>query len=364
DVSGVVSKLYLCLCEGLCVGYGTWFFESEGGGRGKVLKEKDNNDTTEKNNKHVEHTAGKKNNTNGPFGLGSDSGFLPLVDVTGTIQVQDGSVLSSPAVDELVVAAGNTKDVNVGPTSINVIVDPNLGTSYAKLFIGESSRKSVNFRTLISPAGNATDVVVPLESIRAFSERFDNTAYGFFLGKWVTYPVVANYVKNTRGKYGLIKSMHNSSTGLFFFQFSSMDGLDSMLENGPWFIRNNSLILKKRIEIRMLSYARAIIELRADVELKDPIVVAMPKLVGERFYTCTIRVDTSATPIVEKIDKLERLIIDGKLKLVDGEGKPLEKVENSGDHESEDEVKPVDNEMISFLASKRVEYDTNSLLKQ
>ncbi|GKE37211.1 zinc knuckle CX2CX4HX4C containing protein [Tanacetum coccineum] len=36
-----------------------------------------------------------------------------------------------------------------------------------------------------------------------------------------------------------------SSTGLFSFQFSSMDGLDAMLENGPWFIRNNQLILKK-----------------------------------------------------------------------------------------------------------------------
>ncbi|GKF72432.1 hypothetical protein Tco_0208546, partial [Tanacetum coccineum] len=34
-------------------------------------------------------------------------------------------------------------------------------------------------------------------SIRAISERFVNTAYGFFLGKRVAYPVVANYVRNT-----------------------------------------------------------------------------------------------------------------------------------------------------------------------
>ncbi|GJU92887.1 putative reverse transcriptase domain-containing protein [Tanacetum coccineum] len=39
--------------------------------------------------------------------------------------------------------------------------------------------------------------------------------------------------------------MLNSSTGLFFFQFSSMDGLDSMLDIGAWFIRNNLIILKK-----------------------------------------------------------------------------------------------------------------------
>ncbi|GKB24512.1 putative reverse transcriptase domain-containing protein, partial [Tanacetum coccineum] len=63
--------------------------------------------------------------------------------------------------------------------------------------------------------------------------------------KKVAYPVVANYVRNTWGKYGFVRSMFNSSTGLFSFQFSSMDGLDAMLENGPWFIRNNPLILKK-----------------------------------------------------------------------------------------------------------------------
>ncbi|GKB97025.1 putative reverse transcriptase domain-containing protein [Tanacetum coccineum] len=204
----------------------------------------------------------------------------------------------------------------------------------------------MNFHTLFTPTGNGVDVVVPVESIRAISERFANTAYGFFLGKRVAYPVVANYVRNTWGKYGLVKSMLNSSTGIFSFQFSSMDGLDAMLENGPWFIRNNPLILKKwNPDVNLLkedvgnvpvwvklhgvpvtafsedglsaiatklgtplmldsytsdmciqswgrsSYARALIEVRADVELKDNIVVAMPKLVGEGFYTCNVRVE-------------------------------------------------------------------------
>nr|GEV01186.1 hypothetical protein [Tanacetum cinerariifolium] len=39
----------------------------------------------------------------------------------------------------------------------------------------------------------------------------------------------------------------------------------------------------------MSSYARALIEIQADVELKDTIVVVMPKLTGEGFYTCIIR---------------------------------------------------------------------------
>nr|GEZ06372.1 zinc knuckle CX2CX4HX4C [Tanacetum cinerariifolium] len=62
-------------------------------------------------------------------------------------------------------------------------------------------------------------------------ERFANTTYGFFLGKKVAYPVVANYVRNTWDKYGLVRSMFSSSTELFSFHFSSMDGLDVMLVN-------------------------------------------------------------------------------------------------------------------------------------
>nr|GEY99626.1 50S ribosomal protein L12, chloroplastic-like [Tanacetum cinerariifolium] len=57
--------------------------------------------------------------------------------------------------------------------------------------------------------------------------------------------------------------------------------------------------------------------------------------------------------VLPKIDKMERLIIDGKVTLVDDEGKPLTKVDSSGDHDSEDEVTSVDNDMAIFLASKK-----------
>ncbi|GKA12268.1 beta-caryophyllene synthase [Tanacetum coccineum] len=160
------------------------------------------------------------------------------------------------------------------------------------------------------------DVIISVESIRAISERFANTVYGFFFGKRVAYPIVANYVRNTWGKYGLVKPMLNSYTRLFSFQFSSMDGLNAMLKNGPWFIRNHPLILKKwnpdvdllkedvvnvpiwvklhgvpvtaftRMSWGRSSYARAMIELQTNVELKYTIVVSMPKLADDGFYMC------------------------------------------------------------------------------
>ncbi|GJU89799.1 hypothetical protein Tco_0905430 [Tanacetum coccineum] len=92
-------------------------------------------------------------------------------------------------------------------------------SSYANVTC-EQSRKALKFCTLFTLRVNRITVVVPVKSIRAVSERFANTAYGFFLGKRVAYLVVANYGRS--------------------------------------------------------SYNRAMIELH--VELKDTTVVAMPKL--------------------------------------------------------------------------------------
>ncbi|GJT97913.1 retrotransposon protein, putative, ty1-copia subclass [Tanacetum coccineum] len=220
---------------------------------------------------------------------------------------KDTVVVYSPTVDEPVDTTVNTEDVNVGQTPTSLTVNPKPATSYANLFTAGPSRKVMNFRTLFTPEGNGVDVVVPVESVRAICARFANTVSGFFLGKHVAYPVVANYVQNTWGKYGLVKSMLNSSTGIFSFQFSSMDGLDAMLENGPWFIRNSPLILKKwNPNVNLLkedvgnvpvsSYARAMIEVQTDVKLKDTIVVTMPKLTGEGFYTCNVRVEYEWKP--------------------------------------------------------------------
>ncbi|GJS02872.1 putative reverse transcriptase domain-containing protein [Tanacetum coccineum] len=202
----------------------------------------------------------------------------------------------------------NDDGIAVGPT----LAGNNHGTSLYANDTGEPSRKALNFHTLFTPAGNEVDVLVSVESIRVISERFANTAYGFFLGK----------------------------------RFRFMDGLDAMLENGSWFIHNNPLILKKwNPDVNLLKedvgnvlvwvklhgflvtafsedglsvistklgthlmldsyisgmciqswgssrYAGALIEVRVDVELKDNIMVALPKLVEEGFYTCIVLVE-------------------------------------------------------------------------
>ncbi|GKA58434.1 hypothetical protein Tco_0757622 [Tanacetum coccineum] len=301
------------------------------------------------------------------------------------------------------------------------------------------------------------------------------------------------------GKYGLVKSMFTSSTGLLSFHFSSMDGLNAMLENEDvgtvlvW-VKLHGVPVTTFSEDGLSgrsSYTRAMIELHADVELKDTILVAMPKLSRQGFYRCNVRVEyewkpprcacckvfghiqeecpknpglgvvknlkkpshasrgvpvslkvsfklakeyrpilkkptantsgnkkkgveptkegsnsnlfnvlnsvendgelgtnggtsnlasnganssgfsfwnveTSSirtTPIVDRIRKIEKLIVDGKLTLGDNDCNPLKKVDYSGDHDREDEVESVDNDTTRSMAFERVGFGTKSLLE-
>ncbi|GKC02255.1 hypothetical protein Tco_0993865 [Tanacetum coccineum] len=202
--------------------------------------------------------------------------------------------------------------------------------------------------------------------------------------------------------------------------FSSIDGLDAVLENDPWFIRNNSLILKNEDGLSAIatkigtplmldsytsdrciqlwgrsSYARALIEDECPKNIDSDMVKNMKKpgqasrgvpvvendvdlgtnnrtsnldsnkAISSRFSFSNVEASsTNTTPIVDKIDKYGKLIIDGKESLVDDEDKPLKKVAYSDDHDSDDEVTSVDNDMARFMASNKVGFGTNCLIEQ
>ncbi|GKE15448.1 hypothetical protein Tco_1423025 [Tanacetum coccineum] len=187
---------------------------------------------------------GLESSSNVNVALGSNSATRTPNDVNAGLlsflTVSEAYGIHSPATNEEnmndVGTANNVANngTTVGPT----LAGNTLGMSFSYANVtGVPSKKALNFRTIFTSAGNGVDVLVLVESIRAISEWFANTTYGFFLGKGMAYPVVVNYVKNTWDKYGLVKSMLNSSTGIFSFQFSSMDGFDAMIENDAWFIR-------------------------------------------------------------------------------------------------------------------------------
>ncbi|GKC37772.1 hypothetical protein Tco_1050156 [Tanacetum coccineum] len=176
------------------------------------------------------------------------------------------------------VGVASTVKEGVTPSVVDMMVEKE------KICSLEDTTDPESFPTLTTPVTNT--------AVNAFA----NTAYGFFLGKKVAYPVVTNYVRNTWGKYGLVRSMFSSSTSLFSFQFSSMDGLDAMLENVWVKLHGVPVTAFSDDGLSAIATKLVMIELRPDVELKDNIVVAMPKITREGHYTCAGEKKTMKKP--------------------------------------------------------------------
>ncbi|KAJ0813964.1 hypothetical protein HanPSC8_Chr17g0779781 [Helianthus annuus] len=229
------------------------------------------------------------------------------------------------------------------------VVEP---LSFASVVNTEKEKVKVNFRMLESSESvDGADVVIPLSSVKQVSDRYANTLYGYFLGKRLAFPVVDYFAKNNWVKYGLSRLMTNAN-GFFFFKFKTKEGMDKLVEDGPWLIRNVSIILKewsasvklekediKAIPVwvkmhevplaaytedglsllaskigvpKMLdsytatmcaeswgrsSYARALIEIHAGAELKRSVTVAIPSLQGNGHSMVEVKIEYDWEPL-------------------------------------------------------------------
>ncbi|GKB07311.1 putative ribonuclease H-like domain-containing protein [Tanacetum coccineum] len=98
-------------------------------------------------------------------------------------------------------------------------VDESVSTipkSFMSLVTNEVVTSKVNFRSLDSdkPINAKAKVKIPKASILDIHSIFGFSLYGYFVG-------------------------------LFFFKFASIEGMNEILENGPWFICSTLIILKK-----------------------------------------------------------------------------------------------------------------------
>ncbi|GJU68848.1 hypothetical protein Tco_1255107 [Tanacetum coccineum] len=220
------------------------FLSQQGSGMGRGVKEKNVN--------------GNKMNTSSGIGVSTESDNTMNEDtpVGVTSAVQE---CVTPSIEkEKQSSLEDTTDLgSFPPLPTHVITSAGNAPgkpSYANA-AGKSNGKKLNIRTLFTLRGSRIDMVR------------------------VSYPVVTNYVRNTWGKFGLVRSMFSASTGLFSFQFISMDGLDAMLENGP----SDDGLSANATKL-------------ADVELKENIIVAMPKITREGHYTCNVCVEYEWKP--------------------------------------------------------------------
>ncbi|GKD71789.1 hypothetical protein Tco_1325879 [Tanacetum coccineum] len=267
-------------------------------------------------------------------------------------------------------------------------------SSYAN--VSKPSGKKVNFHTLFTLWGNGIDVVVPVESIQAISERFANTTYGFFLRKRVAYPVVANYVMNTWGKYGLVKLygapvMDFSEDGLSVIATKLGAGEAKNLKKtsqapkgipvGPkvgFKPHKEYKPVSKKPNANSSGNKKKCVDHTNKVSDSNPFEVLNSvdndveigtnggtsnldnngaNSSGPTFWNVK-NSNTSNTPIMDKIGMFENLIIDGQAILVDKTSNPLKKLEYPGDHDSEDEVASVDNDMTRSMVSEWAGFGT------
>ncbi|GJX46036.1 uncharacterized protein Tco_0271226 [Tanacetum coccineum] len=216
-------------------------------------------------------------------------------------------------------------------------------TSFANTVTSQKPQPQpkVNFRKMdvTSSTNGEYEAMILVSSVMKVNERLSNSIFGYFIGKRIAFPVVENYVFNAWGKFGIQKVMMNAK-GFYFFKFSAKKGVDDVLENGPWIIRNVPIILNKWTPSTSLtkenhtkvlvwvkmhdvplatftadglsviaskignplmldlytstmcneswgrsSYARAMIEIDAENVIKESVVVVVPELEGEG-YTC------------------------------------------------------------------------------
>ncbi|KAL0292832.1 UNVERIFIED_CONTAM: hypothetical protein Sradi_6970600 [Sesamum radiatum] len=90
---------------------------------------------------------------------------------------------------------------------------------------------------------NGEIIVRPsLNSIRNGSQRWANTAVGYFLGRRPYFHHVKEYVQSV---WPMVREVTATSSGFYFFQFKTNVAMEEVIEGGPWLFQGQPIILQK-----------------------------------------------------------------------------------------------------------------------
>ncbi|GJV63148.1 ribonuclease H-like domain-containing protein [Tanacetum coccineum] len=295
-------------------------------------------------------------------------------------------------------------------------------SSYASKLIPTSSTKT-SLRKLEAnvPNGVDYDIWLPLALVHEVNDRMKNSLYGYFIGKRLVFPGVESVLRNGPWMIlGILIFLNKWSPSVSHFKEElshvpvwakfydvplvayTSDGLSLMATKigTPMMLDSytNSMCLESLGQRNV--YTKEIIRIKYEWE---PLLCITCLIFGHSPVDCPKALKFAPTRVVNQKDNGkgrssgaddegsielkkkksgalndENLIImevatgsmattsDGKLVLVDDDGKPLKKVDYPVDLDSDDEVEPVKNKMVSFLALKStgVGYGTKSLLEQ
>nr|GEW22384.1 hypothetical protein [Tanacetum cinerariifolium] len=283
----------------------------------------------------------------------------------GNDTIKDNANLVLFVVYEHLVASRNdngTKEGNGGDcATLITTIAPNTVS-------GEPSRKSVNFCTLNEPAKNRDDVVISLESIRAISQRFANKAYDFFLGDTWPTPLLLTMSEVLSMSVNLPCVRVARFLDTFWDEVPKKIVLDMVknLNNHRQATRGVPIGPKFSYKSAKQIYRPVSNKNGASTSRKKKQVEMSRKEVSNSNSFDALNLIENDDDL-ERIDKIERQMIEWKLLLVYDDGKPIPKVVSMVNADSDSQVEQVFDECATFMASTGLKrgsdsgYGTNSL---
>ncbi|GKE03919.1 ATPase, F1/V1/A1 complex, alpha/beta subunit [Tanacetum coccineum] len=122
------------------------------------------------------------------------------------------------------------------------LYDDTVKATHAPASSSQSQKKIVKVSSLtIEEKVLGADVAIPIAAVDEICDQFANTLYGYFIGSWLAFPIVENYVRNAWAKYGFERVIVRN--GFYLFKFTSQEGMVRVLNGGPWFIRSMHIML-------------------------------------------------------------------------------------------------------------------------
>ncbi|GKD69680.1 hypothetical protein Tco_1323770, partial [Tanacetum coccineum] len=176
--------------------------------------------------------------------------------------------------------------------------------TFATIVTEEQKTPKINFRTLFNKEQvEDTDFVLPVENVERAYNKFANSLVGFFAGKKVAFLLVKNYVTNTWSKFGfqqimMAYSISNSRLRQGWRRVSkvpvwvkihkvpvvaySEDGLSLIASQVGKPIMLDAFTSAMCTEPwGRIGYARALIEISAEKDVKKEVKMAIPILNGQ-----------------------------------------------------------------------------------
>ncbi|GJS10955.1 hypothetical protein Tco_0367751 [Tanacetum coccineum] len=168
--------------------------------------------------------------------------------------------------------------------------DPNvhaMKSSFVNIVSAEEEVPKLNFRTLISTSQvEDADCVLPVASVIDAQNNFENSLVGFFVGKSVAFQLdkvtkVPLWVKIHKVPVVAYSADGLSLNGTQIGKLNLLDAFTSLMCKDPW---------------GRIGYARALIEVSAEKELKKEVTMAIPIVNGVGHTIETIKVEYEWKP--------------------------------------------------------------------